>query len=36
MGHFKVNWESKGDLIKTKSMSFINSTSEYIVGVCFN
>ena len=36
MGHFKVNWESKGDLIKTKSVSFINSTSEYIVGVRFN
>jgi len=35
-GHFKVNWHRNGDLIKTKSVSFFNSTSEYIIGLRYN
>ena len=26
-GHFKVNWHRNGDLIRSKSVSFFNSTS---------
>ncbi len=36
MGHFKVNWHRKGDLIKTKSVSFFNATSEYLLGIRYN
>ncbi|MFQ5763497.1 MAG: hypothetical protein ACE5GT_01075 [Rhodospirillales bacterium] len=36
MGHFKVNWHRTGDLIKTKSVSFFNSTSEYLLGMRYN
>ncbi len=36
MGHFKVNWHRTGDLIKTKSVSFFNSTSEYLLGIRYN
>ena len=36
MGHFKVNWHRQGDLIKTKSVSFFNSTSEYMLGIRYN
>ncbi len=36
MGHFKVNWQRAGDLIKTKSVSFFNSTSEYLLGIRYN
>lgn len=36
MGHFKVSWESKGDLIKTKTVSFFNSTGEYLLGIRYN
>ncbi|MBT7942410.1 MAG: hypothetical protein HN719_03540 [Alphaproteobacteria bacterium] len=35
-GHFKVNWHRNGDLIRTKSVSFVNSTSEYIIGMRYN
>ena len=35
-GHFKVNWHRNGDLIKSKSVSFFNSTSEYILGMRYN
>ncbi|MDA1090458.1 MAG: hypothetical protein O3A85_09130 [Proteobacteria bacterium] len=35
-GHFKVKWHHNGDLIKTKSVSFFNSTSEYIIGMRYN
>ena len=36
LGHFKVNWHRNGDLIKVKSVSFFNSTSEYILGLRYN
>ena len=36
MGHFKVNWQRRGDLIKTKSVSFFNSTGEYMLGIRYN
>ncbi|NQU61188.1 MAG: hypothetical protein HQ512_08670 [Rhodospirillales bacterium] len=36
MGHFKVKWERKGDILKTKSVSFFNPTSEYMLGIRFN
>jgi len=36
LGHFKVNWHRNGDLIKSKSVSFFNSTSEYILGMRYN
>ena len=36
MGHFKVNWERNGDLIKSKSVSFFNSSSEFIIGIRYN
>ena len=36
MGHFKVNWHRNGDLIRSKSVSFFNSTSEYILGMRYN
>lgn len=36
MGHFKVNWERKGDLLKTKTVSFFNPTSEYMLGLQYN
>ncbi len=36
MGHFKVNWQRAGDLIKIKSVSFFNSTSEYLLGIRYN
>lgn len=35
-GHFKVNWHRNGDLIRSKSVSFFNSTSEYIIGLRYN
>lgn len=35
-GHFKVNWESKGDLLKVKSVSFFNPSSEYMLGINYN
>jgi len=35
-GHFKVNWHRNGDLIQKKSVSFFNSTSEYIIGMRYN
>lgn len=35
-GHFKVNWHRNGDLIRVKSVSFVNSTSEYIIGMRYN
>ena len=35
-GHFKVNWHRNGDLIRKKSVSFFNSTSEYIIGLRYN
>ncbi|NQV83817.1 MAG: hypothetical protein HQ494_08365 [Rhodospirillales bacterium] len=35
-GHFKVNWHHNGDLIRSKSVSFFNSTSEYIIGMRYN
>ncbi len=35
-GHFKVNWHRNGDLIRSKSVSFFNSTSEYILGMRYN
>jgi len=35
-GHFKVNWHRNGDLIRVKSVSFVNSTSEYILGMRYN
>jgi hypothetical protein len=35
-GHFKVNWHRNGDLIRNKSVSFFNSTSEYIIGIRYN
>ncbi len=36
MGHFKVNWHRTGDLIKTKSVSFFNPTSEFLLGIRYN
>lgn len=36
LGHFKVNWHRNGDLIRVKSVSFFNSTSEYILGMRYN
>lgn len=36
MGHFKVNWQRSGDLIKTKTVSFFNGTSEYMLGIRYN
>jgi hypothetical protein len=36
MGHFKVKWHRNGDLLKTKSVSFFNPTSEYILGIRYN
>ncbi len=36
LGHFKVNWHRNGDLIRSKSVSFFNSTSEYIIGMRYN
>jgi hypothetical protein len=35
-GHFKVNWHRNGDLIRAKSVSFFNSTSQYIIGMRYN
>jgi len=35
-GHFKVNWENKGDLLKVKSVSFFNPTSEFMLGINYN
>jgi len=35
-GHFKVKWHRNGDLIQSKSVSFFNSTSEYIIGIRYN
>jgi len=35
-GHFKVKWHRNGDLIRSKSVSFFNSTSEYIIGIRYN
>ena len=35
-GHFKVNWHRNGDLIRSKAVSFFNSTSEYILGMRYN
>ena len=35
-GHFKVNWHRNGDLIRARSVSFVNSTSEYILGMRYN
>ena len=36
LGHFKVNWHRNGDLIRVKPVSFVNSTSEYIIGLRYN
>ena len=36
LGHFKVNWHRNGDLIRARSVSFVNSTSEYIIGMRYN
>lgn len=36
MGHFKVNWAYKGDLLKVKSVSFFNPSSEYMLGIRYN
>ena len=36
MGHFKVNWQRAGDLIKTKTVSFFNPTSEFMLGIRYN
>ncbi len=36
MGHFKVNWQRSGDLLKTKSVSFYNRVSEYMLGIRYN
>jgi hypothetical protein len=36
MGHFKVNWHNKGDLIAVKTVSFFNRSSEYMLGISFN
>ena len=36
LGHFKVNWHRNGDLIRVKSVSFFNSTSQYIIGMRYN
>ncbi len=35
LGHFKIYWERSGDLVKAKSVTFINST-EYILGLRYN
>ena len=35
MGHFKVNWERNGDLIKARSVSFFNA-SEFFLGIRYN
>ncbi|MGH6662338.1 MAG: hypothetical protein ACREB6_12425 [Rhodospirillales bacterium] len=36
MGHFKVNWHNKGDLIQAKTVSFFNRSSEYMLGLSYN
>ena len=36
MGHFKVTWHNKGDLIQVKSVSFFNRSSEYMLGISYN
>jgi len=36
MGHFKVNWHNKGDLIQAKTVSFFNRSSEYMLGISYN
>ncbi|HEX9702439.1 MAG TPA: hypothetical protein VGA19_06265, partial [Rhodospirillales bacterium] len=36
MGHFKVNWHNKGDLIEVKTVSFFNRSSEYLLGISYN
>ncbi len=36
MGHFKVNWHNKGDLIQVKSVSFFNRSAEYMLGISYN
>ncbi len=36
MGHFKINWQRSGDLLKTKSVSFYNGVSEYMLGIRYN
>jgi hypothetical protein len=36
MGHFKVNWHNKGDLIEAKTVSFFNRSSEYLLGISYN
>ena len=36
MGHFKVNWHNKGDLLAAKSVSFFNRSSEYMLGISYN
>ena len=35
-GHFKVTWEYQGDLLKTKSVSFFNTNTEYMLGIRYN
>ena len=35
MGHFKIYWERSGDLLKAKSVTFINLT-ENILGIRYN
>ena len=35
LGHFKIYWERSGDLLKAKSVTFIN-LSEYILGLRYN
>lgn len=36
LGHFKVNWAASGDLIKTRTVSFFNRSSEYMLGLAYN
>lgn len=36
MGHFKVTWHNKGDLIQVKTVSFFNHSSEYMLGISYN
>ena len=36
LGHFKINWHTKGDLIQAKTVSFFNRTSEYMLGISYN
>lgn len=36
LGHFKVNWTTSGDLIRNRTVSFFNRSSEYMLGLAYN